>query len=892
MAPKTSQQVIDDFWKTFITPSTPPTKASAILPKNIYASKISKLVPQGATTSRPVSASYDAAVASCKAKVKQIVSECLSINQKYTDPYFNLNKYPDCLTPLKGKPRRGRDGNRSRDSSRSRSEGFDDVEYVEEPASVKRVTDIFDNPRFYVDGAQAKDIQQGRSGDCWFLSALMALCNIEGRESLVEKICVEKDQDVGIYGFVFFRDGEWVSVIVDDKLYLRKPDYEMCSEDVRLEWEANRVRVNSEEEYRKEYQANSRALWFAQSTHPDETWVPLLEKAYAKAHGDYGAISGGWVGEGVEDLTGGASTSIDTANILSKQKFWEDLKMVNREYLFGCGSPSYFDPWCLGRNGLIGGHAYGILRAVDYKDEKLVLVKNPWGRVEWKGPWSDGSREWNSESIRDLEHTFGDDGIFWIRYSDLLKRYDQFYRTRLFTEEWRVTQQWVSCAIPWSGTYQDTKFELVVEKKVPMVIILSQLDERYFRGLVGQYEFDLSFRVANQGDDENYIIRTAAGSGQGRSAHTELTLEPGTYEVRLKIVGTRNESKPKVEDVVRDNWLERREKLLRTGLSYDLAHAKAQVKELEKDKVEGKTAEPPKSKSPVRTTVTTTTTTTTVTDFKEPKKDDKKVDKEKEKKKDDRKSAEAHNENEKVKVLKPEASKDNIHIDEESTPAPAAVDTTEVRVDEDRAVESTEDKSKGHSAIVEPLFEAHAPAHAAVVEQEKVEEKDDDASSTKCSASSNSSTDDDDLEKRWAAVAVVGLRVYSKDADVSIRVIRPELPTKASDKTKLDVDDPAKDASKAEGLQIEAEAEKPTEGEKDAVKKVDETTKVVEDETTSVSEKSKEEGRADETGTESAGVTPESSEGGEKKSGDEKPLAVAEPVETVGEKLGQLHGNN
>lgn len=40
----------------------------------------------------------------------------------------------------------------------------------------------------------------------------------------------------------------------------------------------------------------SKALHFAKCHDDNETWLPLLEKAYAKAHGDYGAIEGGWAG--------------------------------------------------------------------------------------------------------------------------------------------------------------------------------------------------------------------------------------------------------------------------------------------------------------------------------------------------------------------------------------------------------------------------------------------------------------------------------------------------------------------------------------------------------------------------------------------------------------------
>ncbi len=77
-------------------------------------------------------------------------------------------------------------------------------------------------------------------------------------------------------------------------------------------------RINAEETYRKAYQSNSSALYFAQCENPNETWLPLLEKAYAKAHGDYAALHGGHMGEGIEDLTGGVASELFTTDILDK----------------------------------------------------------------------------------------------------------------------------------------------------------------------------------------------------------------------------------------------------------------------------------------------------------------------------------------------------------------------------------------------------------------------------------------------------------------------------------------------------------------------------------------------------------------------------------------------
>jgi hypothetical protein len=55
------------------------------------------------------------------------------------------------------------------------------------PPAVLRVTQIFDNPQFIVDGADAIDIIQGNLGDCWLLSALSTVSTSKG---LIEKLCV------------------------------------------------------------------------------------------------------------------------------------------------------------------------------------------------------------------------------------------------------------------------------------------------------------------------------------------------------------------------------------------------------------------------------------------------------------------------------------------------------------------------------------------------------------------------------------------------------------------------------------------------------------------------------------------------------------------------------
>jgi hypothetical protein len=137
-----------------------------------------------------------------------------------------------------------------------------------------------------------------------------------------------------------------------------------------------------------------------------------------------------------------------------------------------------------------------------------------------------------------------------------------------------VSRRWTSVEVPWSVDYlEDPKFRVVIPKSGPVVIVLSQLDDRYFRGLEGQYEFHLQFRLHKEGEYE-YIVRSNKAYYMKRSVSTELDLDAGVYWVLLKITAKRYPESPTVEEVIAKTCQVRREKLLSVGLSYDMAHAK------------------------------------------------------------------------------------------------------------------------------------------------------------------------------------------------------------------------------------------------------------------------------------------------------------------------------
>ena len=169
--------------------------------------------------------------------------------------------------------------------------------------------------------------------------------------------------------------GEWIDVVVDDRLPVRRRASESAT---------------------------------------NEFWVPLTEKAYAKFNGGYTKLVGGQTCWALTDLSGGIAVELKDfaffnddkkAGIKNESKDGKEkytvqgidlVKLLHTIENNALICTSNIDE---GGNeninkGLISGHAYALLNVetVALKDGssvEMVNIRNPWGRTEWDGAWSD-----------------------------------------------------------------------------------------------------------------------------------------------------------------------------------------------------------------------------------------------------------------------------------------------------------------------------------------------------------------------------------------------------------------------------------------------------------------------------------------------------------------------
>ena len=120
--------------------------------------------------------------------------------------------------------------------------------------------------------------------DAFFLGAVQCLL-ADGHDP--RRNIVAYDHQVGVYGVLFRKDGCWVHEVVDDLLPYTESGH----------------------------------LAVGRTTDPDEVWIAIIAKAYAKLHGSFDTFASAHEVEALEDLTGGVAERMD----LRRWPIWGDL---------------------------------------------------------------------------------------------------------------------------------------------------------------------------------------------------------------------------------------------------------------------------------------------------------------------------------------------------------------------------------------------------------------------------------------------------------------------------------------------------------------------------------------------------------------------------------------
>ena len=302
---------------------------------------------------------------------------------KFTDPLFPPNE-----NSLLGKNEKGEFLDPEA-GKRSIILNTNDIEW-------KRAQDIFAEPQLYEGIISIDDIKQGKIGNCYFLSAIAAMCEFP---RLISQTIISKDvSEDGFYQVLMFIDGEFQIVYLDD--------YFPCIKGTNI-------------------------LYFAKPN-SFELWVILLEKAWAKVNGGYLNIISGWPCDVFR-----AFTSFPCEMIIHKEekpeRVWGIIRAVDLNNGIICASTKNDDS--VENKGLIKNHTYTLIDTEEVVDEKgkkirLCKLRNPWGYKIWNGEWGKGSTLWTESIKKQIEEKYliDEPGTFWMTIEDINK---YFLRTDL-----------------------------------------------------------------------------------------------------------------------------------------------------------------------------------------------------------------------------------------------------------------------------------------------------------------------------------------------------------------------------------------------------------------------------------------------------------------------------
>jgi len=356
----------------------------------------------------------------------------------------------------------------------------------------------------------SKNINQGLLGDCWLLSAMAVLCT---RPDLLEQLFLDPPfaSACGAYGFRLYEVGEVKSLIVDDRIpasNMRQPVFA-------------RPHTGAQGEV--------------------VLWPLLLEKAFAKMYGSYGAIEAGQVHEALMDMTGGLGEVINLHGSngagANPDNLWARLCNFKRAgHLLTAGSEGSNDMHTSPR-GIVQGHAYSIMQVRTLNGGvRLMKLRNPWGQGEWKGDFGTHSRAWTPELRAKLRYYGENDGVIWMPFTDFMGEFAAVYTCRVFKNE-EFHRQVVQG--DWSNTPKQ-KISLRVEGDGCVCLQLQQGDVRGTSGAGSPLRLEI--KEAPMYDQNNPHMTCRPWSKNTpvtpqRQVAFDVDLRSGLYEVFAQVCG-------------------------------------------------------------------------------------------------------------------------------------------------------------------------------------------------------------------------------------------------------------------------------------------------------------------------------------------------------------------
>ena len=139
-----------------------------------------------------------------------------------------------------------------------------------------------------------------------------------------------------------------------------------------------------------------------------------------------------------------------------------------------------------------------------------------------------------------------------------LENFEHVVRTRLFDSSWTMSSQWlevtarplpsavaygdvscnvVSCSVVITTANLNVAVTVSLDQPSGTVIVLSQIDDRYFKGIDGRSIWSFNFLLFKKGESR-HLAGSPCSRNCGRSVNLEIDLEAGEYVVEVSPLHT------------------------------------------------------------------------------------------------------------------------------------------------------------------------------------------------------------------------------------------------------------------------------------------------------------------------------------------------------------------